>query len=175
MTRPIFWALGVTACAAVWGVGLAERFDRPRSQPAPITAAALQVQAASAPETSSNALILHADAKGQFSTQATVDGLPLRMLVDTGATHCAFSEEDAERVGIRVYERDFTHKIQTANGIVAAAYVRIPMIRVGAISVRDVEAIVVPRGRLSTSLLGMSFLRRLSDVNMNQGRLTLRG
>lgn len=175
MTRPIVWALAVTAGAAVWGVGLAERFSRPPSQPAPITAAALQVQPSRTPEAPSNALTLYADTKGQFSTQATVDGLPLHMLVDTGATHCAFSEEDAERVGIRVYEKDFTRKIQTANGTVAAAYVRIPVIRIGAITVRDVEAVVVPRGRLSTSLLGMSFLRRLGDVNMSQGRLTLRG
>ena len=55
------------------------------------------------------------------------------------------------------------------------APVRIPVVRIGTISVRDVEAVVVPRGRLATSLLGMSFLRRLGDVSMTRGRLTLRG
>ncbi|WP_292508576.1 TIGR02281 family clan AA aspartic protease [Methylobacterium sp.] len=122
-----------------------------------------------------NTLVLEANAQGHFLTEVTVDGSRLSMLVDTGATLCAFSQEDAERAGIRVSERDFTARTQTANGVVAVAPVRIPVIRIGTITVRDVEAVVVPRGRLSTSLLGMSFLRRLSDVGMARGRLTLRG
>lgn len=173
MTRPIFWALVVSAGAALWGVGLADRLDRRPSAATAIVSA--PPERSRIQESISGALTLQADAKGQFATDATVDGRTLRMLVDTGASHCAFSQEDAERVGIRLYEKDFTAKIQTANGAVAAAFVRIPVIRIGSISVRDVEAVVVPRGRLSTSLLGMSFLRRLSDVNMAQGRLTLRG
>jgi aspartyl protease family protein len=34
---------------------------------------------------------------------------------------------------------------------------------------------VLPAGRLGTSLLGMSFLRRLDGFEIAQGRLTLRG
>ena len=55
------------------------------------------------------------------------------------------------------------------------APVRIRELRVGDIAVRDVEAVVVPEGRLGTSLLGMSFLRRLKGFDMAGGRLTLRG
>jgi aspartyl protease family protein len=55
------------------------------------------------------------------------------------------------------------------------APVRIRELRVGDIAVRDVEAVVVPEGRLGTSLLGMSFLRRLKGFDMAGGRLTLKG
>lgn len=170
MTRPIFWALGVSAVVTVWGVGLVDRLDR-RPPPAP----AVLMEAAAAPGFAPNTLVLDANSQGHFYSEVAIDGNRLSMMVDTGATLCAFSQEDAERVGIRVYERDFTGRTQTANGIVAVAPVRIPVIRIGTISVRDVEAVVVPRGRLTTSLLGMSFLRRLSDVGMSRGRLTLRG
>lgn len=170
MTRPILWALGVSAVAALWGVGLVDRLDRrpPATQPVLMEAS---VPAAFAP----NTLVLDANAQGHFYTEVAIDGNRLSMMVDTGATLCAFSQEDAERAGIRVYERDFTARTQTANGVVMVAPVRIPVIRIGTISVRDVEAVVVPRGRLATSLLGMSFLRRLGDVSMARGRLTLRG
>ena len=171
MTRPILWALGVSALATVWGVGLADRLDRrPRPAPTPVLMEAT-VPAGFAPTT----LVLEANAQGHFYTEVAIDGNRLSMMVDTGATLCALSQEDAERAGIRVSERDFTSRTQTANGVVMVAPVRIPVLRIGAISVRDVEAVVVPRGRLSTSLLGMSFLRRLSEVGMARGRLTLRG
>ncbi|TDM82611.1 TIGR02281 family clan AA aspartic protease, partial [Lactobacillus crispatus] len=41
--------------------------------------------------------------------------------------------------------------------------------------VRDVDAVVIPRGLLSTSLLGMSFLRRLRDFGVSGSTMTLRG
>jgi aspartyl protease family protein len=53
--------------------------------------------------------------------------------------------------------------------------IRIPEMSVGDIVVRDVEAVVMPPGRLVTSLLGMAFLRRLKSFEVSAGRLTLRG
>ena len=41
--------------------------------------------------------------------------------------------------------------------------------------VNDVDAVVIPRGLLSTSLLGMSFLRRLRDFGVSGSTMTLRG
>lgn len=171
MTRPIFWALGVSAIVTVWGVGL---IDRLKQRPPP-TPSSVLMSVATPPSFSPTTIVLDANAHGQFFTEVAIDGSRLSMMVDTGATLCALSQEDAERVGIRVSERDFTARTQTANGVVVVAPIRIPVMRVGAISLRDVEAVVVPRGRLTTSLLGMSFLRRLNDVGMVRGRLTLRG
>ena len=97
------------------------------------------------------------------------------MMVDTGASLVALSAEDAAKVGIRPNPGAYSRPISTANGNVMVAPVRIRELRVGDIAVRDVEAVVVPEGRLGTSLLGMSFLRRLKGFDMAGGRLTLKG
>ncbi len=97
------------------------------------------------------------------------------MLVDTGAALCVFTSEDAQRIGIRFGPRDFTARVATAYGTVPAARVRMREIRLGGIAVWDVEALVLPSGRLATSLLGMSFLRRLRGFEVAAGRMILRG
>lgn len=122
-----------------------------------------------------SALALQADRSGHFQTYAVIDGRSLRMVVDTGATDCAFSEEDAVRAGIKVGPADFTRPVATANGTIRVAPVRIGAIQIGAITVRDVEAVVIPRGRLSVNLLGMSFLKRVREFSIAGGTMTLRG
>lgn len=185
MTRPILWALGVLATAALTGGSMIEHVaKRVRSGPAP-AAEAVQVepgaQSDASPATGRSAqmlpapVILAQDGAGQFRANPQVEGQVLRMLVDTGATHCVFTSEDAARIGLRVSERDFTAKVGTANGTIPAAPVRVREVRVGGITVRDVEALVLPRGRIETSLLGMSFLRRLRGFEVAAGRMTLRG
>ncbi|MGU3362223.1 TIGR02281 family clan AA aspartic protease [Methylobacterium sp. M6A4_1b] len=175
MTRPIVWALGVTAAAAIWAVGLADRFQRTAPESAavatPLTERSPPPHVRSGPGT----MTLFADAQGHFSTDVVLDGQRLRMLVDTGATTCAFTYEDAERAGLRVSERDFRVPVQTANGVAMAAAIRVREMRIGTITVQGVNGLVMPRGRLTTSLLGMSFLKRLNEFSMNGGRLTLRG
>lgn len=144
-------------------------------RPAP---AALLV--ASAPERVREAgatagVALQAGRNGHFFVNALLDGRSLPMMVDTGASACAFSEEDAARIGIRVGPADFTRVWSTANGRVRVAPIRIAVVQIGSITVRDVEAVVIPRGLLSTSLLGMSFLRRLHDFSVAGSTMTLRG
>ena len=97
------------------------------------------------------------------------------MLVDTGATTVALTYEDAASAGIRPFPGDFTRRVSTANGSVAVAPVRLREVRIGDLTVRDVDAVVVPSGRLGTSLLGMSFLRHLGGFDIADNRLTLRG
>lgn len=174
MTRPIVWALGVTAAAAIWGVGLVERFEHTKTTAAPVTQPSL-VPTTPAATARPNTETLFADHRGHFATDALIDGQRLTMLVDTGATTCALTFEDAERMGLRVNASEFRVPVQTANGTAYGARVRIPSMRVGNIVVHGVDGMVMPRGVLSTSLLGMSFLKRLNEFSMNGNRLTLRG
>jgi aspartyl protease family protein len=170
VTRPILWALGVLAGAVLTGGSLTERIAKiGLSRPAP---AAAPVPAPPGTEAS---VTLAQDLSGHYRAHPQVEGRVLRMLVDTGATLCVFTREDADRIGLRVAERDFTAKVGTANGTVPAAPVRVREMRVGGIAVRDVEALVLPSGRLETSLLGMSFLRRLRGFEVAGGRMILRG
>jgi aspartyl protease family protein len=68
---------------------------------------------------------------------------------------------------------DFRIPVNTANGMIRAAQVRLAEVRLNGIVVRDVEAMVMPAGRLNGTLLGMSFLRRLGGMEFAQGRLVL--
>lgn len=168
MPRPIVWALGVLGAAALSSTLVGHRL-------AGRSGDSVATPRASAAVSEARVLSVSADLQGHFILHPTLDGRRVRMLVDTGASLVALSHEDARLAGITVAEREFTRTIQTANGVVRAAPVRIREMRVGDILVRDVEAIVLPAGRLGTSLLGMTFLRRLGGFEISQGRLTLRG
>lgn len=124
---------------------------------------------------SGGAIALHADSRGHFVTSVLVNGRTITMMVDTGASLCAFSESEAESLGLKVRPSDFTRLVQTANGLVRVAPVKLRLVQIGPVAVRDVEAVVIPRGRLGTGLLGMSFLSRLRDFSVAGARITLRG
>jgi aspartyl protease family protein len=53
------------------------------------------------------------------------------------------------------------------------AKVQLASVRLGGIEFRDVTALVGGRGQLSQTLLGMSFLSRLSSVRIDRGRLIM--
>jgi aspartyl protease family protein len=115
-----------------------------------------------------------ADRRGHYVVEPMVDGHRIQMLVDTGASAVALSHEDAARAGIRVAPSDFTVDVHTANGVTQAAPVRIAEIQIGDITVRGVEAFVARPGVMKTSLLGMTFLKRLGGFEIAQGRLIMR-
>lgn len=176
MTRPIIWATG-TLVAVALAAGLAGERIAAAVKPAPPLAqrpGPVPASPAAFPP-AERILVLQADGRGHFTLHPELEGLTVRMLVDTGASVVALTAEDAERAGIRPNPGDFRHAVATANGSVSAARVTIGELRVGDILVRDVEGMVLPAGRLGTSLLGMSFLRRLKGFEMAGGRLTLRG
>ena len=110
---------------------------------------------------------------GHFHANVDVDGRSVPMLVDTGASYVALSAEDADRLGVITRPSDFTITIYTANGVAKAAPVRLHAVRVDTLSVYDVDAIVAQPGTMNGSLLGMSFLRRLTRFEAQPDRLRL--
>jgi len=116
---------------------------------------------------------IKAHRNGHFHAEAEVNGRTIEVLVDTGATMVALTYEDAETAGIFLTSADFTHRVNTANGTGKVAPVKIDRLTVGDITVRNVDAAVVERGMMKTTLLGMSFLSRLSRFEMRSGTLVL--
>ena len=110
---------------------------------------------------------------GQFWADATVNSGYVRFLVDTGASAVALTKEDAQKAGLRLHELTYNVPIRTAGGRNMAARVKIKSISVGAITLRNIEALVVPEG-LETSLLGMSYLGQLQKVEATPSALLLR-
>lgn len=109
-----------------------------------------------------------------FQTTAYINGTPVNIMIDTGATTVALSYEDAGKAGIRLNDRDFTRQVTTANGITKAATVDLRRIQLDGVRVYDVEAIVMPRGAMTGSVLGMSFLSKLRSFKIEDGVLYLR-
>jgi aspartyl protease family protein len=137
---------------------------------APTAAAATAAPAQAA--TNYRSVSLNRADNGHFEVEARVDGRRLDFLVDTGASHIALRESDAARLGIRPIPRDYTAKVSTANGVVAAARVELRSVEIGGIVVRDLSAIVLPDEALGANLLGMSFLSRVRWTH-ERGKLVL--
>ena len=122
---------------------------------------------------SSSMVELRADRFGHFLANAQINGSSVEVMVDTGASIVALTWEDAERSGIYVRPSDFTHQVNTANGTARVAPITIDSISIGGITVRDVKGAVSERGKLNGTLLGMTFLGRLSRAELRRGTLLL--
>jgi aspartyl protease family protein len=110
---------------------------------------------------------------GHFFVEAEVEGRKITFMIDTGASDVALTQDDARSLGITPSEREFTRAYQTANGIARGAPVTLDSIAVGPIDLRNVEGSVV-EGQMQVSLLGMSFLNRLSGYQVVGDRLILK-
>ncbi|MDE2470594.1 MAG: TIGR02281 family clan AA aspartic protease [Bradyrhizobium sp.] len=113
------------------------------------------------------------DARGHFATEGHIDGQRINFMVDTGASVVALNESSAARFGLRPSPGDYNATVTTANGTIKAARTRIAMIDVGGLTVRDVDAMVLPDEALSENLLGLSFLSRLRRFEYANGMMVL--
>ena len=116
---------------------------------------------------------IRAGAHGHYFASVEINGRPIDVLVDSGASIVALSYDDARRAGVYVGDRDYTQRVSTANGQARVAPIVLDRVSIGDITVRNVPAAVSEPGSLATSLLGMSFLGRLQRVEMRAGTLVL--
>ncbi len=121
----------------------------------------------------SNVVALVKSADGHFWAQGKVNGHSIRFMVDTGASTVTLTMVDARRVGYRKKDLRFVVPVSTAAGQVMGAPIRLEKLSIGGIVLRDVDALVLPKG-LQTSLLGMSYLGRLSRFEASKNQLILR-
>ncbi|ODR98457.1 hypothetical protein AUC68_08470 [Methyloceanibacter methanicus] len=112
---------------------------------------------------------------GHFTAKVEVNGMPVSMIVDTGASSIVLTPEDAQAAGIDVDEMTFRVPVLTANGRTMAARIWLEDVAIGPLDRTRVEALIAQPGALSQSLLGMSFLSRLRSYEFSGDFLTLRG
>lgn len=105
------------------------------------------------------AVSLTADEKGHFYTVGTINGTPVRFLVDTGATLIAMGRADAAKANV-AYEKGQPAMSMTANGPTRIWKVTLNSVRVGDVLLNQVDA-AVHEHDLPIVLLGMSFLNRM--------------
>jgi len=109
---------------------------------------------------------------GHFYLTLDLNGVPVRFVVDTGATEIVLSAQDAARIGLDPASLNYSGRAMTANGMVETAPVRLETVALGPVVDQGVRA-VVNRGELAESLLGMSYLRRFQRLEIAGGQLLL--
>lgn len=116
-------------------------------------------------------LVLTADGQGHFFTTGTINGVSVRFLVDTGATMISLGASDARRIGLdgSQGERSIT---QTANGQATVSRVKLDTVRIGDISLNNVDALI-HQNDMPIALLGMSFLNRM-EMQRDGSNMTLK-
>ncbi len=112
---------------------------------------------------------------GHFTANVEINGKPVSMIVDTGATSIVLTPDDAKKAGIDPDKLTYRVPVMTANGRTVAARIRLKEVAIGPLERTEIEALVARPGALSQSLLGMSFLSRLRSYEFSGDFLTLRG
>lgn len=121
---------------------------------------------ASAPAATREKVTLMADGRGMFIAEGSVNGIPMRFMVDTGATYVSMSARDAMRLGVD-YNKGRPVMMQTANGTVLKYLVRFDSVKLGSIELNGVDGVVGGQD-MPVALLGMSFLNRLEMQHEGQ-------
>ena len=109
---------------------------------------------------------------GHYWLTATINGIPARFLVDTGATLTAISPETARAAGLEPRTGGLPVRMQTANGSVAAQMTSIGELRFGNVAARGLDAVIAP-GLGPTNVIGMNLLSRLASVRLEGGQMVL--
>ena len=117
--------------------------------------------------------VLRADARGQYVADVLINGLTVRMLIDTGASDIVISASTAARLGLAPLTGP-ARIIQTANGRSTASPAVLSHVSFGGLYMNDVDALILAREAGDVNLLGASFLKRLVSVEQRDGMLILR-
>ena len=118
-----------------------------------------------------NSIELTRDENGYFYADVEINGAPVHMLVDTGATVIALSRDDARMAGVATSIGMNDVVGQGADGAVKGEEVVLDRVRLGNRSAEKLPAIVLNSG--GQSLLGQSFLSKFASVKIEGNRMVL--
>ena len=124
-----------------------------------------------APADGSGMVVMTADSQGHFYATGSVNGAAVRFLVDTGATMVSLGANDARRIGLD-FNRGQKSMTQTANGQTMVSKVKLDTVRIGDVTLHNVDALI-HQTEMPMALLGMSFLNRM-EMQRDGSTMTLR-
>lgn len=120
------------------------------------------------------AAVLPAGADGHFIGKPSLNGVPVEMMVDTGASFVALTPADAAAVGIDVADLIYDFEIWTPAGPARAATATVGTLSFAGLTFSGVGVIILPKGAaLGPSLMGMPVLRHFS-IEVTNGQMALR-
>lgn len=180
MLRPMFGRLLLVLTAGTFAAGIIvpRMFDAGSAglnAPAPAASSA----AGTAPTPAAPSLRARAeiprDADGHFRASVLINGHPLTMVVDTGASMVALPESAARAAGIAVPPPDaWNGRVMTANGETSYAPVRIASISIDGVERIDIEGAVLRDAQLSVPLLGQTYMNALAEVSIVGDKMRIR-
>lgn len=132
-----------------------------------------RVHAAVTPSKGHEDVLIFRDKWGMFQTVGSINGLAVKFLVDTGASSIAMNSLQARRLGIDFHVQGEPTYVSTASDVAKAYRLKLDVVKVGAIQLRNVSAVVMEGRRPTEVLLGMSFLGRVEMINKSD-KLILR-
>ena len=103
---------------------------------------------------------LTADARGHFFTQGSINNRPVQFMVDTGASVVAIGQAEADRLGLN-YRAGTPVQMRTANGSTQGWALKLASLRLGDVTLYELDAVVTP-APMPAVLLGNSVLNRFS-------------
>jgi aspartyl protease family protein len=110
-------------------------------------------------------IVLTADTNGHFFSGGQINGKSVQFIVDTGASVVSLGAAEAERVGLNYKGGQLVH-MGTANGESVGWRVKLSSVRVGPVTLTEVDAVVTPVA-MPYVLLGNSFLTRFQMTRTN--------
>jgi aspartyl protease family protein len=105
---------------------------------------------------------------GMFRTVGSINGFTVKFLVDTGATTVAMNSGVAKRLGLKYRYKGLPVGVGTASGVTSGYKMKLKAVKVGHITVRNVDAIIIEGSAPHEVLLGMSFLNQVEVQNKGQ-------
>jgi aspartyl protease family protein len=114
-------------------------------------------------------VVLKRGLDGHYRAEALINGEKVNVLVDTGATGVAISQNIADKLNLKSIDAIRTN---TANGDSVGYMVRLNSVKIGGVNASNVAAMIAP-GLDGDVLLGMSFLGRM-DVRLLKGEMTIK-
>jgi len=120
--------------------------------------------------TAAGEVVLKRGSGGHFTAGGSINGEPVRFLVDTGATQIAIPRQLADRLNL---PRGMPVELLTAAGPARGYSTRLASVRVATIEAKDLGGIVAEGLAPDVVLLGMNFLRRL-EITQRGDELILR-
>jgi aspartyl protease family protein len=115
-----------------------------------------------------DSVVLKRGLDGHYRSEALINGKKVNVLVDTGATGVAISQQVADELDLKSINAIRTN---TANGESVGYMVRLESVKIGGVTADNVSAMIAP-GLDGDVLLGMSFLGRM-DVRLYKGEMTI--
>ena len=111
--------------------------------------------------TASGELLLRADQSGHYRLEGAINGQPVQLLLDTGATRITIPQQVAERLGLTAYG---SSQVNTAAGQIRVGNGTIETLAMGPLTLYDLAIFINPAADGDEVLVGMNALGRLELV-----------